>query len=469
MGCGAVPGRILYHSSNTAPGATGFCGAVGPACSAIVRNVSDSILTVSPARRVAGRLAVPGDKSVSHRALLLAAVAHGVSHLDNLGPGEDCRSTIRCLRQLGVAVEPVPDRATAVTVTGRGLAAFVAPGTALDAGNSGTTTRLLLGLLAACPWATHLDGDASLRRRPMRRVFDPLTQMGAVITSTGGCLPAVVTGGRLRGIDYRLPVASAQVKSGILLAGLHAEGVTVVREPVPTRDHTERAVVQFGGRVDRLGDGGLQVLGGQRLTGTSLRVPGDPSSAAFWAVAAAALPGSDVTIDGVGLNPTRLAYLDVLRRAGACIDVRPSATVSAEPAGSIRVRHGGVAPVDIGPDEVPSLIDELPVLAALATYGGRLSVSGAAELRVKESDRIADLAAGLRALGGHVDERPDGFTVDGTRPLAGGDANAVGDHRLAMAFAIAALGGRGASRIHGADAVSVSYPGFFEALEALTA
>jgi len=411
---------------------------------------------------------VPGDKSISHRALLLSALADGTSFLSNLGPGDDCRSTRACLERLGVRIDDEDTVAGSLRVAGCGVGGLNAPSTTLDAGNSGTTTRLLLGILAGHAWEARVSGDASLSRRPMRRVIDPLTKMGAALTSTDGCLPLTIRGGQLHAIDYTTPVASAQVKSCVMLAGLHAEGTTTVREPVPTRDHTERALRQYGADVTIGADGAVHVAGGQRLHPVTLRIPGDPSSAAFWAAAATAIPGADVTIEGVSLNPTRLGFLDALARAGADLSLVPDGE-RPEPVGSLRVRHGGLRPIVITPDEVPGLIDELPVLAAMATFGGALSVSGAAELRVKESDRITELVRGLRALGATADERPDGFVIDGSRPLSGGTADASGDHRLAMAFSIAALGGRAPSRILGADVVSVSYPRFFADLEELRA
>jgi 3-phosphoshikimate 1-carboxyvinyltransferase len=432
-----------------------------------VRHVSESpTIVVLPAGRIAGRLSVPGDKSISHRALLLAALADGPSRLTNLGPGDDCRSSAACLIQLGVQIERNPVRPGDAVVRGRGLGGLVRPAAELDAGNSGTTTRLLLGILAGHDWPARITGDESLRRRPMLRVLEPLALMGAALTATGGRLPVDIRGGRLHGIEYTLPVASAQVKSCIMLAALHAAGTTTIHEPSPTRNHTELALRQFGVSLEADGAGLIRLAGGQRLSPVSLRVPGDPSSAAFWAVAAAALPGSDVVIEDVSLNPTRTAFLDVLRRAGARIDVEAPDTLG-EPVGTLRVRHEALRPIIIEPADVPALIDELPVLAALATFGGGLAVSGAAELRVKESDRIAELVRGLRALGGEADERPDGFIIDGRRRLRGGTADASGDHRLAMAFAIAALGATGPSHILGAAAVSVSYPGFFATLEAL--
>ena len=423
---------------------------------------------VRPARRFGGRLRVPGDKSVSHRALILGALATGRTVIRGLAPGGDCRSTRACLGALGVRLDEVQERDGPVWhIAGRGLGGLSAPGAPLDAGNSGTTARFLIGVLAGHRFTATLTGDASLSRRPMRRVADPLARMGARIETTDGHLPATVVGGALRGITFEMPVASAQVKSAVLLAGLHADGVTTVVEPGETRDHTERALALFGAAVAVDGRR-VSVSGGGVLRAAEVTVPGDPSSAAFWAAAAAAVPGAEVIIEGVGLNPTRTAFLGVLARMGARVDVVADRNPASEPVGTVVVRHAGLGPVEIQPWEVPGLIDELPALAAAATHrGGGLSVTGAAELRVKESDRIAALAAGMRALGAEIEEWPDGFRIGGGRPLAGGAADAVGDHRLAMAFAIAALGASGDSRILGSDAVDVSYPGFFEALEEL--
>jgi 3-phosphoshikimate 1-carboxyvinyltransferase len=425
-----------------------------------------AVVTVAPARRVAGTLRVPGDKSVAHRYAIFAALADGRSELTNFAPGADCRSTVDCLRQLGV--DAAADGAGGVTITGRGLGRLQPAAGPLDAGNSGTTMRLLAGILAGHPFSSRLIGDASLSRRPMRRVMAPLTDMGAAFESTGGHAPLTVHGGRLRGIAFHPDVPSAQVKSAVLLAGLHAEGTTSVREPAATRDHTERAIAAFGGRISV---DGLTVSedGGQRLTGRRLAIPGDFSSAAFWLVAAAALPGSRIEIEDVGLNPTRITLLDVLRRFGARVTVTTTATEGGEPRGIVCVEHHNTGTIEIAPEEVPSLIDELPAIAALALSGGEVTVRGAAELRVKESDRIAALVAGFRALGIAADERQDGFTMKGPATRATGVADAMGDHRMAMAFAIAALGGRGPATIEGADAVVISYPGFFDTLERLKA
>jgi 3-phosphoshikimate 1-carboxyvinyltransferase len=427
-----------------------------------------SAATITPARGLRGRLRVPGDKSIAHRYALLAALAEGRSTLTHFAPGADCRSTLGCLRALGVDLLERSDGT--VTLLGRGLGQLRSPAGPLDAGNSGTTMRLLSGILAG-HWAfsATLVGDASLSRRPMRRVTAPLERMGARVETTDGHAPVTIHGAALHAIAHRPEAPSAQVKSAVLLAGLHADGTTTVEEPAATRDHTEQALAAFGGRADV--DGlRVSVAGGQRLHGRTLMVPGDFSSAAFWLVAAAALPGSRVEIDEVGLNPTRTGLLDVLRRFGARVTVDVAVVDAGEPRGLIIVEGDRTGEVEIAPSEVPGLIDELPAIAALAAHGGQVSVRGAAELRVKESDRIAALVAGFRGLGIDADEREDGFIVrgpgPGTRP-AGGTADARGDHRMAMAFAIAALAADGPSRIEGADVVAISYPDFFRTLHRL--
>lgn len=433
--------------------------------------VADRV-TVSPARSVSGELRVPGDKSISHRYALLGAIADGRTTIANYAPGADCASTLGCIAALGAVVSRTPAPGDSdpplVTIEGRGLRGLQASLSPLDCGNSGSTMRMLAGLIAAHPFISTMVGDASLSRRPMRRIMGPLTRMGATITATDGDRPPLtIHGTDLTGIEFAPETPSAQVKSAVLLAGLQAHGRTVVIEPAPTRDHTERALAAFGATVTitppALPASGatITIAGGQRLTGQSLTVPGDLSSAAFVAVAAAALPGSDVTITHVGLNPSRAALLDVLRRFGAIVDEQVEFDWHGEPVGRVRVRHGAMREVVITPAEVPEVIDELPVLATLGTYGGSVTVSGAGELRVKESDRIAELVTGLRAMGADADERPDGFQVRAGRRLTGGTVHARHDHRLAMAFAIAALGATGDTHIDGADAVAVSYPAFF--------
>jgi 3-phosphoshikimate 1-carboxyvinyltransferase len=311
-------------------------------------------------------------------------------------------------------------------------------------------------------------GDASLSRRPMRRVIEPLSRMGARIEATDGHAPLTIHGAALHAITHRPEVPSAQVKSAVLLAGLHAEGRTSVSEPAQTRDHTERALAAFGFDVGATGNT-ISVAGGQSAIGQILSVPGDFSSAAFWMVAAAALPGSRVEIEDVGLNPTRTGLIDVLRRFGALVEVRETGHAAGEARGTIVVTGDRTGAIEIAPEEVPGLIDELPAIAALAAHGGEVSVRGAAELRVKESDRIAALVAGFRALGISAEERPDGFAVRGDGAPSGGIADARGDHRMAMAFAIAALAARSPSTIEGSDAVVISYPGFFDTLDRLVA
>ncbi|CAN5353980.1 3-phosphoshikimate 1-carboxyvinyltransferase [soil metagenome] len=424
--------------------------------------------TVAPAARAIGRVAVPGDKSISHRYAMLAALADGVSTIGGYSPGADCAATVACLRRLGVRIDTDGDGR--LTIHGRGLTGLCRAQGTLDAANSGTTARLLAGILAGQPFDSTITGDDSLTRRPMRRVIEPLTRMGARIDSRDGRLPLVVHGEALHGIVHAPQVPSAQVKSCVLLAGLLAAGRTRVLEPAPTRDHTERALGAFGIPVEHDTDGSVGVAGGQRLAALRLRVPGDISGAMFWAALAAGTPGGRLDIRGVGLNPTRTAVLEVLRRAGASLDVHADDEHAGEPAGSLRVAFGAPRSFEIMPADVPGLIDEIPALAALAAMmpeGHTLAVHGASELRVKESDRISALAAGFRALGAGVDEYDDGFLLE-ARPLRGTEVESAGDHRLAMAFAIAATRATGTTRIRGASAVDVSYPGFFEELTRLT-
>jgi 3-phosphoshikimate 1-carboxyvinyltransferase len=433
---------------------------------------SIAVATVRPARFVRGRVRLAGDKSISHRYALLAALASGRSTISRYAPGADCAATLSCLRALGVEAQmriaPAEAGTPVVEIVGRGLRGLRAPTGPVDARNSGTTMRLLAGVLAAHPFEATLIGDASLGRRPMQRVIEPLERMGARIESDRQYPPLTVHGGSLHAIDFSPPVPSAQVKSAVLLAGLQAQGRTRISEPAPTRNHTEIALRVFGAEV-RTAGGAIEIDGGQPLRGVDVVVPGDISSGAFWAVAASALPGSDVELVDVGLNPTRIALLDVLRAAGAHVEVAAEREDGGEPRGRVRIRFATLRPLVLGAADVPGLIDELPALAAWATHGGHLRVTGAAELRVKESDRIGALVRGMRALGADVDELPDGFEVRGSRRLAGGRADAAGDHRLAMAFAIAALGAESPSVIAGADSVAISYPDFFPTLESLVA
>ena len=421
---------------------------------------------VRPAERASGSVQVPGDKSISHRYALFGAIADGPTHISGYSSGADCAATLACLRALGV---PIQKRGADVEITGRGLHGLTAASGPVDAANSGTTMRLLSGLAAAHPFRTTIVGDASLTRRPMRRVIAPLTEMGATIHSDDGRPPLTIEGASLQGITYRPDVPSAQVKSSVLLAGLHASGQTVVVEPAATRDHTERALTAFGVTLDR--DGlSVGLRGGQRLQGRSVKVPGDISGAAFWGALAAGLPGSVIHIQGVGLNPSRTGLLEILRRAGASVDVAVEYEEAGEPIGRVTIATGQPRSFTVDPSEVPSVIDELPALGALGTLlpaGSVMEVRGAAELRVKESDRISALARGFRAMGAEILEYPDGFRIE-SRPLEGAVVDAAGDHRLAMAFAVAATGAATPTTITGAGAVDVSYPGFFQELERLT-
>jgi 3-phosphoshikimate 1-carboxyvinyltransferase len=432
----------------------------------MLRVPADSI-TVRPATRAAGRVRVPGDKSISHRYALLSALADGESHISGYSLGADCAATLTCLRSLGVQIRPTGPSAWAIT--GRGLGGLRAPEAPLDAVNSGTTIRLLAGILAGHGFRTVIGGDESLQRRPMRRIIEPLTRMGARIDSAGGRAPLTIDGGGLHGITHEPEVPSAQVKSGVLLAGLHASGRTRIVEPAPTRDHTERALEAFGVAVVRDGRA-VEVGGGQRLAPRTLTVPGDISGAAFWAALAGGTPGSAIEIDGVGLNPSRIAVLDVLKRAGAGVSWSVDDAAAGEPVGTLRLSFARLESFEVSPADVPGVIDEIPALAALAAMmpeGRTFTVRGAAELRVKESDRISALADGFRAMGASVQEFDDGFTLE-ARPLTGGSVDAAGDHRLAMAFAIAATRAAAPTAIAGASSVDVSYPGFFDELARLT-
>src|SRR5262245_47553699 len=432
----------------------------------MLRAPADSI-TIAPATRASGRVQVPGDKSISHRYALLSAIADGQSSITGFSPGADCAATVECLRRLGVQIGKTGP--AALEIHGRGLGGLQRPADPLDALNSGTTMRLLSGMVAAHPFRSVLTGDQSLQRRPMRRIIDPLVRMGARIDAADGRPPLTIDGGSLHGIVHEPQVPSAQVKSGVLLAGLHASGRTRVVELVPTRDHTERALEAFGGRVDR-DDTGVELAGGQRLGAQTLRVPGDISGAAFWAALAGGTPSSSLHIDGVGLNLSRIAVLEVFRRAGVRLDFTRDEEHAGEPSGTLHFSFADCESFTVGPDEVPLVIDEIPALAALAPMmpaGRAFTVRGAGELRVKESDRISSLADGFRAMGAGVEEYDDGFTLE-ARPLRGGVVDAAGDHRLAMAFAIAATRASSPTTITGASSVDVSYPGFFDELARLT-
>ncbi len=416
-------------------------------------------------RSLEADLEVPGDKSVSHRALLLAALAAGTSRLRGLAPGRDVASTRSALERLGVEVREGPD--DWVEVSGRGVGGLVEPEDVIDCGNSGTTMRLLAGVLAGHGFLSVLTGDASLRRRPMARVLDPLREMGALAIGRAedSLAPLVIRGGPLRAVTWRPPVASAQVKSAVLLAGLHARGTTWVEEPVPTRDHTERMLLAMGAQVVRE-PGRVGVRGRPRLRPLELEVPGDPSSAAFWVAAALVVPGSRVRIRGVLLNPTRTGFFKLLQRMGADLSMEATGEAAGEPVGVIEVCHGKLRGIEVGPAEVPGAVDELPLLGVVATRAqGVTTVRGAAELRHKESDRIEALAAELAKAGARVETFPDGFRVHGGGPLRAARFESHGDHRIAMALGVLSLCLPEESEILGAGSADVSYPGFWDALE----
>jgi len=420
---------------------------------------------IIPARAISGPVVLPGDKSISHRYALLAALAPGASRIEHFSAAADCQSTLDCLRRLGVKIEHTD---SAVRITGAGLNGLQHSRRKLDAGNSGTTMRMLAGILAGQQFDSTLTGDASLRCRPMRRVIDPLTQMGAEIhAGHGGVAPLKILGRKLAGIDYTMPVPSAQVKSAILMAGLFAEGVTEVTETVRTRDHTELALEEFGVRVGRF-ERTLRVTGGSKLRSRDLTVPGDLSSGVFFLAAALILPESSLVLHDVGLNPTRTAVLDLLAGWGVPISLLSVREAGGELVGDVAIRHAPVEGGEIAGDEVAQLIDELPMLAALGPFTEKgIEIRDAKELRVKESDRIAVVAENLRRMGAEVEERPDGLRVGGRSAgkLHGAEIETHGDHRIAMAFAVAALGAKGANTIRHAECADVSFPGFFDVLE----
>ncbi len=415
-----------------------------------------------------GRIAIPGDKSISHRSLMLSALAVGESRVTGLLEGHDVLATAAAMRAMGATIERRPD--SEWRIHGVGVGGLIQPQGALDMGNSGTSTRLLMGLVASHPITATFIGDASLSGRPMGRVIDPLAQMGADITSSpGGRLPLMVRGlAPAIPLAYRLPVASAQVKSAVLLAGLNTPGITQVIEPVPTRDHSERMLRGFGAdltvETDTDGTRHIRIVGEAELKPQTIVVPGDPSSAAFFIVAALLVPGSDVTITNVGLNPTRAGLIDVLRQMGGNIELIDPREVGGEPAADLRVRHTMLTGVDVDPAVAPSMIDEFPILfVAAALAKGRTTTTGLEELRVKESDRIAVMATGLKAIGARVTETVDGLIIDGTGgdPLPGG-ATIAGhlDHRICMSFAVAGLVSGALVSIDDIAPVATSFPNF---------
>jgi 3-phosphoshikimate 1-carboxyvinyltransferase len=413
---------------------------------------------------IRAEITVPGDKSISHRAIMISALSNGECRITNFLEGEDCLATMEAMRKLGVEIEH-PEPGTVVIHGCRGQ--FTKPESDIDCGNSGTTVRLLSGILAAQPFSCRMVGDASLSKRPMRRVIEPLRQMGADLKAEGEkeSLPLVITGSKLTGITYEMPVASAQVKSAILLAGLLAEGKTTVIEPAPSRDHTERMLKYFLVRTMREGNA-ISTYGGQIPESRDFVVPGDISSAAFWLVAAAAQPNSRLLIEKVGLNPTRTGILGVLIRMGARVREVVDDLDQGEHCGTIDIKGSYLTGTEIKGDEIANVIDEIPILAvAGALAEGKTIIRDAKELRVKETDRIAAVAGNLRAMGVEVEEFEDGMAITGGMPLRGARLKSFGDHRIAMAFAVAGLFAKGDTIIENVECVATSYPGFQTTLE----
>jgi len=421
-------------------------------------------MKVAPASRIKGTIRLPGDKSISHRAALIAGIAEGLSQLQNFSTSRDCQSTLACLQQLGVGVNQSPNN-----ITIEPPPQLRAPAEPLDCGNSGSTMRMLAGILAGQNFSSELTGDESLSSRPMKRIIEPLEKMGATIQSIRDRPPLRIEGtSQLKPITYELPVASAQVKSCILFAGLNAKGQTTVIEPVVTRDHTERLFNGFGVSIENTGttvmiDGPARFMGGQMI------IPGDISSAAYFVAAAMLLPKSELTIEDVCLNPTRTEFVSLLNRWGGEIQTSITRTDRNEPSGTIKVMttevaHSSNGPLVIDKDIVPSLIDELPLVAVVGSQLSGVEIRGAAELRVKETDRITATASNLRAMGANVEEFDDGLFVNGPAKLRGAAIDSFGDHRIAMAFSIASLVADGASEISGASCVDISFPEFFDLL-----
>jgi 3-phosphoshikimate 1-carboxyvinyltransferase len=427
---------------------------------------SESQVIVRPARNVRGSVSLPGDKSISHRYAILAAIAEGSSRLENYSTGADCASTLGCLRSLKVKWERKENTDNVIEVQGSGPA-LSAPSQPLDCGNSGSTIRMLSGIVAGQKFESMMAGDESLSRRPMERVITPLTAMGARITAQNGRPPLRIAGAGLKGIHYRMPVASAQVKTCLLFAGLLADGETRVEEPLRTRDHGEVALRAFGAQLERRTNE-VRIRGGQSLRGIEARVPGDLSSAAFFLCAAALFPGSQLTLTGLLMNPTRARLLDILTQLGLRISVTQLEEVHGELVGTLQVEGGKLQGATIAGADTAALIDEIPVLAAIAPYTEQgIEVRDAKELRVKESDRIASIATNLRAMGAQVEEREDGLKIPGGQTLHGAELESFGDHRIAMAFSIAALRAQGDTLIRGSECAAISYPAFFSALESL--
>ena len=413
-----------------------------------------------------GEITVPGDKSISHRAVMFGSLAEGTTEITHFLKGADCLSTIACFRQMGISIEEKKD---CILVHGKGLHGLSAPSSMLDTGNSGTTTRLISGILSGQPFESVLNGDASIQKRPMGRIITPLSQMGANITSLkgNGCAPLKIAPASLKGIHYQSPVASAQVKSAILLAGLYADGITSVTEPALSRNHTELMLSAFGAKVSSEGTT-ASICSAPRLVGQKIEVPGDISSAAYFIAAALMVPGSEVLIQNVGINPTRDGILRVCQEMGADITLLNQKEGSGEPSCDLLVKYSELKPASIGGDLIPTLIDEIPILAILAAHAeGTTIIKDAQELKVKESNRIDTVVNALKAMGADVYATEDGMVIHGGKPLHGAVIDSFLDHRIAMSFAVAALCASGETTILGRECVDISYPDFYKDLASL--
>ena len=412
-----------------------------------------------------GELSIPGDKSISHRGIMFGAISNGMTEITNFLQGADCLSTISCFQKLGIAIE---NKASQALVHGRGLHGLAAPSQVLDVGNSGTTTRLISGILAGQPFPSTLDGDASIRRRPMKRIFTPLSAMGAHFQcQDSGCAPFTLQGGNLRHIHYRSPIASAQVKSAVLLAGLYGDGITRVTEPVLSRDHTERMLAGFGADITSEGTT-ASIRPAPKLEAQSIHVPGDISSAAYFIALGLITPGSEILIQNVGINPTRSGILTAAAAMGAELTLLNERNVSGEPVADILVTSSSLHGTVIEGSQIPTLIDEIPIIAIMAAFAeGATTIKDAQELKVKESDRIAVVSENLNAMGGKVTPMEDGMIIEGGYPLHGAHIRTFQDHRIAMSFYIAALNADSESTFDDRSCVAVSYPSFYQDIEAL--
>jgi 3-phosphoshikimate 1-carboxyvinyltransferase len=422
---------------------------------------------LTPIQSLNGTIKVPGDKSISHRAVMFGSIAEGQTTINGFLTGEDCLSTISCFKKLGVSIEQDNEQ---VTVGGKGISALQPPAEDLYVGNSGTTIRLMLGILSNTPFTSVLTGDDSIAKRPMNRVTQPLKQMGAEIegNESGNKVPLKITGGNIKGLHYHSPIASAQVKSAIILAGLEGEGTTSVTEPLKSRDHTERMLMAFGAQVetDSLT---VSVKGGQKLKGTHIEVPGDISSAAFFLVAGAIVPNSTITLQKVGLNPTRTGILDVLDEMGAQISYQNVNEEASEPYGDLVIRTSSLKGTVIEGDVIPRLIDEIPIIALAATQAeGQTIIKDAHELRVKETDRIETVVNELKKMGADIEATEDGMIINGKTPLRGASVQSHGDHRIGMMLSVASCIAEGETTLSKSEAIAVSYPSFFDQLNRLS-